>query len=327
MKKRYEEIDICRGLGIVLVVLGHALKQTGELEGLLNILLEVIYSFHMPLFFILSGFTAVKVLRLTKINEKIRYMKNRAHRLLVPYFVIGLIYLPLKYYMGKFAVKPYDFSQAWRILIGDNPNTALWFCYILFMCSIIAALVINRNNIKLVTVSMLAVCCITYGFGFDLRLGKYFAFFLIGIMIRASYTDIKGKIDSGKLFLISIVVFVLANYLLYRGVGIFNVFTALSGSHIIYYVACRVSSDMETPDESGGIRKAIKLAGEYSMDIYIFSEPIMTVLRLIVWNILGLNYILCIGTCFVGAIFIAIPVSMFIVRRIKLFRILFLGLD
>ena len=28
-KKQFREIDLCRGLGIILVVLGHALKQTG----------------------------------------------------------------------------------------------------------------------------------------------------------------------------------------------------------------------------------------------------------------------------------------------------------
>lgn len=44
-KKRLEYIDIARGIGIVLVVLGHCLSQ---LDGGLR---TFIYSFHMPLFF------------------------------------------------------------------------------------------------------------------------------------------------------------------------------------------------------------------------------------------------------------------------------------
>ena len=43
-KKRLEYIDIARGIGIVLVVLGHCLSQ---LDGSLR---TFIYSFHMPLF-------------------------------------------------------------------------------------------------------------------------------------------------------------------------------------------------------------------------------------------------------------------------------------
>ena len=50
-KKRLEYIDIARGIGIVLVVLGHCLSQ---LDGSLR---TFIYSFHMPLFFTLAGMT------------------------------------------------------------------------------------------------------------------------------------------------------------------------------------------------------------------------------------------------------------------------------
>lgn len=45
-KQRFKEIDIAKGIGITLVALGH----------LTTPLHDYIYSFHMPLFFILSGF-------------------------------------------------------------------------------------------------------------------------------------------------------------------------------------------------------------------------------------------------------------------------------
>ena len=46
---KYEEIEICRGIGILLVVLGHALKQTGRVNLFFDMMLSVIYSFH-PVF-------------------------------------------------------------------------------------------------------------------------------------------------------------------------------------------------------------------------------------------------------------------------------------
>ena len=48
---RFYEIDIAKGIGIILVVLGHALAY-----GCQNRLFAMIYAFHMPLFFFLSGF-------------------------------------------------------------------------------------------------------------------------------------------------------------------------------------------------------------------------------------------------------------------------------
>lgn len=51
MSKRIEFIDIARGIGILLVVLGH--NDFGYISPFAH---QVIYSFHMPLFFFLSGY-------------------------------------------------------------------------------------------------------------------------------------------------------------------------------------------------------------------------------------------------------------------------------
>ena len=48
MTKRIEWIDIAKGIGIILVVIGHISQ--------IEVLNDIIYSFHMPLFFIISGY-------------------------------------------------------------------------------------------------------------------------------------------------------------------------------------------------------------------------------------------------------------------------------
>ncbi|MBK9924867.1 MAG: acyltransferase family protein [Anaerolineales bacterium] len=82
MNKRIEYIDIARGIGILLVVLGH--NDFGYISAFVY---KVIYSFHMPLFFFLSGYF---------LNASIPffdYLKKRFHSLLKPYlFTIFLIY-------------------------------------------------------------------------------------------------------------------------------------------------------------------------------------------------------------------------------------------
>ena len=54
MKKRLEWLDIAKGIGILLVVIGHCFPDASSLEGIsvpvYRVLSQIIYSFHMPLF-------------------------------------------------------------------------------------------------------------------------------------------------------------------------------------------------------------------------------------------------------------------------------------
>ena len=82
MSKRIEYLDIARGIGILLVVLGH-----NDFEAISLFIHQVIYSFHIPLFFFLSGYF---------INISIPFfdfVKKRFNALLKPFlFTIFLIY-------------------------------------------------------------------------------------------------------------------------------------------------------------------------------------------------------------------------------------------
>src|SRR5262245_13368570 len=82
MSKRIEYLDIARGIGILLVVLGH-----NDFEAISLFIHQVIYSFHISFFFFLSGYF---------INTSIsffEFFKKRFISLLKPYlFTIFLIY-------------------------------------------------------------------------------------------------------------------------------------------------------------------------------------------------------------------------------------------
>ena len=86
-KQRTHYIDIARGIAIVLVVIGHGISEyslgfTG--------LEKVIYSFHMPLFFVISGL----VFRIKDGETLGTFAKKRAKGLMLPYLLFaGLIFL------------------------------------------------------------------------------------------------------------------------------------------------------------------------------------------------------------------------------------------
>ncbi len=129
MPKRIEYIDIARGIGILLVVLAHNdfgfISQYGY---------EVIYSFHMPLFFFLSGYF-IK----TDISF-FEFFKKRFHSLLKPFlFTIFLIYF-MQVSFEKMA-----FGTAIRRIVKSLYGTGvyidwvqLWFLPNLFVVSLYA---------------------------------------------------------------------------------------------------------------------------------------------------------------------------------------------
>lgn len=82
MSKRIAYLDIARGIGIVLVVLGH-----NDFEVISPFIQRLIYSFHMPLFFFLSGYF------INAATPFLDFLKKRFHGLLKPFlFTIFLIY-------------------------------------------------------------------------------------------------------------------------------------------------------------------------------------------------------------------------------------------
>ena len=79
MKERINWIDVARGIGVLLVIYGHGLAATP--------LRYIIYSFHMPLFFFLSGLVFHK-----RKNEKyLSVLKKDFKRILIPYFIFAVI--------------------------------------------------------------------------------------------------------------------------------------------------------------------------------------------------------------------------------------------
>lgn len=81
-KKRVEYIDIARGIAIILMVIGHVVDQ--------GIKRNIIFSFHMPLFIIISGiFYKEKGIK--------EFIKDTTKKLIIPYIITIFIVDLLKY--------------------------------------------------------------------------------------------------------------------------------------------------------------------------------------------------------------------------------------
>jgi len=124
--ERSPHIDIAKGIGIIWVVVGHGWLSLEHSK-----VSSVIYSFHMPLFFFLSGVFMRPQMALTST------LTTKANTLLKPYFVtlvpVGIIYWLLKdMHLGYYLFDTLYANGAelvWR---------QLWFLPHLFILSLFA---------------------------------------------------------------------------------------------------------------------------------------------------------------------------------------------
>lgn len=119
-------LDNLRGFSILLVVLGHCLQYLGE-DFNNNHLANFIYSFHMPLFMFISGYSSN--LRNKGIVETI---KKRCKQLLIPYFfwtVVVNFFLPGGLIFVMFEAPAYWFLLLLFIIIIINSLSTIVSTY------------------------------------------------------------------------------------------------------------------------------------------------------------------------------------------------------
>jgi fucose 4-O-acetylase-like acetyltransferase len=179
-------IDIARGLGILLVVYGHVARglvaagiaPDGEVYRLVD---SVIYSFHMPLFFFLSG--SLFPASLTRQGAG-RLVRSRIGLILYPYFVWSLLQGAIEVALARHTNGSVRFSDVMALLW--QPRAHFWFLYELFAIVAVSALLYRPGDTARGWLVLgLAVVLHFSGFSpFDAfvvnAFGQWFVFFAIG---------------------------------------------------------------------------------------------------------------------------------------------------
>lgn len=137
-KKRIDWIDVAKGYGIILVVLGHCFNKGSALH-------NWIFSFHMPLFFILSGYC----FRVDKYSSVKNLIMDKGRSLLIPYakfWILGLVCaLLVPIWRGELSVNGVlvDIYSGYP---SSFPITSTWFLIALFMCELIFWIIVKISE-------------------------------------------------------------------------------------------------------------------------------------------------------------------------------------
>lgn len=124
--ERLQYIDIAKGLCILLVVTGHIIQFNFSGIGSTTAF-SFIYSFHMPVFMLLSGYVAALSQRRINRQETFIFVRKKFRSLVVPFFVWGLFITPFVVRQQRLA----DFFPTAKDLVL-NPSCGAWFIVVLF---------------------------------------------------------------------------------------------------------------------------------------------------------------------------------------------------
>lgn len=205
-KPRLMWIDIAKGLAIILVVLGHAIRDEMRVDSFVfNYIYKVCYVFHMSFFFFLSGYTY----KLSKDKYGVggQQILKKTKSMLLPW----ILYSAFIYIVFEIAINfPFTSSilqgagynnlsvasYLVSILQANNPWAYhLWFIYVLFIISLIVILcdILFKSISKYVLVGFSLAClALVYVGGFEF-LGqwsslcfyvfRYMPYFVLGYIV------------------------------------------------------------------------------------------------------------------------------------------------
>lgn len=255
-------MTLVRGIAIILVTLGHS----EPVKTALPALKELIYSFHMPLFFFMSGFFSTRF-RTEGFRE---YVFPRLSRLMIPYLVVSLSFMIIKWLVPSLVKRPVDplsfFSDLFFYPL-NNPALFLWFLYIIIVMKFLTAVFRFLPTVWMFVLSIVPAVFIDVQY--DLlglsHLSRYAVFFMAGLWL-ATYRERLFSLVTGRipalLFTVTFVLFYFFHFCIFPPSQTMCMLVAFAGTFMV------LSSGF-TWFETLKKRGFLEFAGKNSLEIYL----------------------------------------------------------
>ena len=298
MDDRLGFVDAIKGITIFLVVLGHALQgivsmlkatQYGDYSSVWYAT-EVIYSFHMPLFFLIAGLFVGKNNRLS-----VNFLIKKLKRIAVPYFVWGGIIafsmqVASNYTNGGLGLKNFLFSPV-------IPFSQYWFLYVLFFIqlaySVFSKFVSNEHSrliFFIVSVLLITIDNFIPDVWIFKQLSAYSFYFALGTYALPCLKEIYSKVRFNSITMLLLVLiwlilallklycFSMENYLL-------NIVLAVTGIVVFSVLGLWLTQTRLY------IKNIVEFWGMKSMEIYCMHLIPLAGMRIFLFKILHITSI------------------------------------
>ena len=269
INERNNIIDILKGIAVISVLLGHALQRGLGLSGYIpfdNYIFKIIYTYHMPLFMILSGYVLANYT--SKFNKD--FLIKKSLRLLYPTIIWSYLIWSVRNFkfvgIKEFIPFPDSIIEYTKTLI-KHPDFIIWFLYVVFIFNIFFYIIKKMNNKKDLYLDVIfsIVFYIILGiipnsnFGiYNIKL--YFPIFAFGYFLKKEYL----KKYSWKYIVFFIIIYIVlllkcANTFLYNHFEYYLI--SFSAIFLIYQTILRIKEFK--------VCKILSFFGKYSLEIYL----------------------------------------------------------
>lgn len=272
---RNKNIDILKGFLIYTVVLGHTI-QVFDSNFDMNFLFKIIYSFHMPFFFLVSGYLARGSILKNGCSFK-HCITNKILYLVIPYISWYMIF-----YVFNSDAKVSILKHLNDLI--NNTDNGLWYLWILFLMYVVIWFSYAILKTRYYYLVALAIVLIPNSDFLGLKYLKwYLLFFFIGLML-SKYKETLLRFNSYKtnifiplflIFLTLVYFFWTRNYNDDLGFHnkylfqLFKLFISILGIYVVYIIVTKIKLFDKI---------FIQNIGRNSLGIYILNFPIVVIL-------------------------------------------------
>lgn len=144
--KRIGWVDVAKGIGIILVILGH-------MPTIPIIIRLWIFSFHMPLFFFVSGYLYNVKDESLSLNA---LLKKKTRKILKPYVIFSILFVLLDFLALNISLDETR-NRLIRFVFGQGGYDILWFFFSLFIVEILYCLIQRYSRNKALTIALLVM--------------------------------------------------------------------------------------------------------------------------------------------------------------------------
>lgn len=242
MKSRVEWIDNAKGIAIICVILGHF--------GVNDWLSDIIYTFHMPLFFFISGLYLTKNIQY---KSFVPFIHKKIIRLLIPYlffsFLLLLFYRLITFYTD---ILPNSeninyLNSSLNIFFELKRDTLvrchLWFLTSLFLSNTLIWLICKYLSRLYQFISVIMISLIAFIYN---HYSRHTTVFFIDVTMVACLFVYAGtffikyeKKFSNKISLVYFIIYILSSYLNYMILNKSNVdmYYARYGNYVLFILS------------------------------------------------------------------------------------------
>ncbi|MCH5238627.1 MAG: acyltransferase family protein [Muribaculaceae bacterium] len=190
ISKRMFEFDLLKCFAIFLVICGHSIMHLTDDNKNSNLLYQLIYSFHMPLFMTVAGFFCTNSMNLSFS----KFVKKKLWQLLYPCLIFGILFFLLEVIFLNRAT-----GSLLKYLFAS-----FWFLKSCFICYLVLYICLKICNNRILGGTILAIFLSQFIPIF--KLPFMMPFFVLGYILNSKWESFTSH--KHKLFWISVCLFI-----------------------------------------------------------------------------------------------------------------------